>query len=136
MIWIKIGLVILVLMLIISLIKAVLRKVFYIEKVKKSLFSYDYINQSHKKIDRVIRMISFIVYIVILYLLVFKEYSVIILLATMILLTTMDYLVRAAFEWRYSENPKQAILTLSEMSVLVLALVLTIQFDLLSSLFS
>lgn len=134
MIWIKMGLAILVLLLIISLVKALLRKVFNIEKGRNSLFSYNYINQSHKKIDLAIRMISLVVYIVILYQLVFKENSIIIFLVAMILLTTTDYLVRAIFEWKYSENPKQAILTLSEMSLLVLALVLTIQFDLLSPL--
>ncbi|MDN7240959.1 DUF4181 domain-containing protein [Planococcus sp. N028] len=136
MYWIKFVLFIIVVFLVISLVQASIRKIFNIEKEKKSLFSYSYVNKTHQNIDLAIRILSMIVYAVILHFLIFKEFSFNLFLIAMTLLTIIDHLVKALFEWKYSENPKQAILTISEMSILVIVLLITIQFDLFHLLLS
>lgn len=132
MFWLKLGIIILILFLLISSMKFFLRKVFKIEKEKTEFFSYNHINDLHKKVDWCVRIGSAIVSIAVIYLVIFNEYPVTLYLVLLVLLTTADFSVRAIFEWKYSENPKQAILTVSEMSVLVIALILIFQFDVFS----
>ncbi|MGM0853399.1 MAG: DUF4181 domain-containing protein [Bacillota bacterium] len=45
----------------------------------------------------------------------------------------LEYAVRGYFEWKYSEYPKQAILTLTEMILLIIAIIIVIRFHLLGS---
>ncbi|WP_407697194.1 DUF4181 domain-containing protein [Schinkia azotoformans] len=40
--------------------------------------------------------------------------------------------MQAYFEWRYSDNPKQSILTIAEMLLWLIALIVIIQLDLFS----
>ncbi|WP_017381920.1 DUF4181 domain-containing protein [Paenisporosarcina sp. TG-14] len=46
-----------------------------------------------------------------------------------IFIIVLDYPIRAFFERKYSQNPKQYILTLSEEVIVLLALVIVIQFN-------
>jgi len=132
MFWLTIGLILVVLFALISLLKYFLRKLFKIKKEKRELFSYNHINKLHQKVDWLVRAVSMLAMIVILYLMMYKEYPVTFFLIALISLTIIDYSVRAFFEWRYSDNPKQAVLTIGEMVVLATALALALQFDLLN----
>lgn len=132
MVWLKIGMSLVILFAVMALVKFTLRKLFKIEKEKTEWFSYNHVNKTHKKVDWVVRILSTIVLIAISYLVIFKEYSIIFYLVPIVLLTVIDYAVRAFFEWKYSDHPKQAILTIGEMLVFALALALTIQYDLLN----
>ena len=129
MFWLKLGLFLVILFALISLLKFFLRKLFNIKKEKKEFFSYNHINNLHKKIDWLVRWATTLALITILYLVMYREYPVTLFLIALILLTAIDYSVRAFFEWKYSDNPKQAILTIGEMVVFVAVLALTIQFD-------
>lgn len=124
MFWLKFGIITLILLLLISGMKFFLRKAFKIEKEKKAFFSYNYINELHKKVDWCVRIGSMIVFIVVIYLVIFNGFPITLYLVFLVLLTIAEYTMRAIFEWKYSENPKQAILTFSEMSVLVTAFIL------------
>ncbi|MBE3102613.1 MAG: DUF4181 domain-containing protein [Bacilli bacterium] len=130
----KFGLFALILIALITGVNLFLRKIFNIEKEKKNLFSYAYINKLHKRIDWAIRIISIITNITIIMLVINRGYSINLFLISLILLTGIDYAVKAFFEWKYSPNPKQSILTISEMFLLVIALITIIQFNLLSTL--
>ncbi|WP_223636569.1 DUF4181 domain-containing protein [Planococcus sp. 4-30] len=132
MVWLKIGLSLVILFAVMAVVKFTLRKLFKIEKEKTEWFSYNHINKTHKKVDWVVRMLSSIVLIFISYLVIFKEYSIILYIIPVVLLLVIDYVVRAFFEWKYSDHPKQAILTIGEMVVFATALALTIQYDLLN----
>jgi len=132
MAWLKIGLSLVMLFALLALVKFTLRKLFKIEKEKTEWFSYNHVNKTHQKVDWIVRIVSMIVLIAVSYLVIFKEYSIIFYLVPIFLLMVIDYSVRAFFEWRYSDHPKQAILTIGEMVVLAPALALTIQFDLLN----
>lgn len=129
MFWLKVGISIFILFSLISGVNFFLRKVFRIEKEKKSVFSYNHINDLHRKVDWSVRIGSMIVSLVILYLVIFKEFSVTLYLILLVLLILADFLVRAIFEWKYSQNPKQAILTISEMTLIIIALIVVFQFD-------
>ena len=112
-------------------VKMILRRALNIEKVKKGFFSYNHINNLHKKIDWFIRITSAIVLIVCLYLITFQNFSINIFLIALTITSGTDYAVRAFFEWRHTENPKQSILTVSEMFIVILVLFVIIQFELL-----
>lgn len=129
MFWLKLGIILLILFLLISGMKFFLRKGFNIEKEKTDFFSYNHINDLHKKVDWGVRIGSMIVSIAAIYLVIFNEYPVNLYLVLLIFLTIVDFSVKAIFEWKYSKNPKQAIMTISEMSVLVTAFILIFQFD-------
>ena len=132
MVWLKIGLSLVILFVLMAVVKSALRKVFKIEKEKTEWFSYNHVNKTHKKVDWLVRMLSSIVLIFISYLVIFKEYSIILYIIPVVLLLVIDYAVRAFFEWNYSDHPKQAILTIGEMVVFTTALALTVQYDLLN----
>ncbi|MGH2316359.1 DUF4181 domain-containing protein [Planococcus sp. SE5232] len=132
MVWLKIGLSLVILFILMAVVKSALRKLFKIEKEKTEWFSYNHVNKTHKKIDWVVRVLSSMVLIIVLYLVIFKEYSVIFYLIPVVLLLVIDYAVRAFFEWKYSDHPKQAILTIGEMVVFATALAMAIQYDLLN----
>lgn len=132
MFWLKVGISIFILFIIISGLNFFLRKVFRIEKEKKSIFSYNHINDLHKKVDWSVRIGTMIASLVVLYLVFYKEFPVTLYLVLLVLVIMADYLVRTIFEWKYSQNPKQAILTISEMALIVIALIVVFQFDILN----
>lgn len=109
-------------------VKLILRKVLKIEKEKNSFFSYNHLNDLHRKIDWGIRIISVITIITTNILVVFENYPNYFLLLP-IFLIGLDYPVRAFFERKYAKNPKQYMLTLSEGVLMLLAIVIFIQFN-------
>lgn len=129
MFWLKLGIIILIILLLISGMRFFLQRALKIEKEKAAFFSYNHINDLHKKVDWCVRIGSMILSMAVIYLVIFNEFPVTLYLVLIVFLTIADYTVRAIFEWKYSENPKQAILTFGEMSVLVMALILIFQFD-------
>ncbi|MGK7379269.1 DUF4181 domain-containing protein [Planococcus sp. 1R117A] len=114
------------------LVKIFLRKAFDIKKVKKEFFSYNHVNSLHGKIDRILRVVSLIVNITFIYLIIYDGVSFNLFLLALLILLILDYSVTAFFQWKYSEDPKQSILTISEMSIFAFALGAAIWFDLLS----
>lgn len=130
-IWLNFILIVLVIFALITMVRMILRKVYGIEKEKKRSFSYNHINNLHKKIDWIIRITTAIVLIVCLFLITFQNFSINIFLIALIITLGTEYVVRAFFEWRYNENPKQSILTVSELFIVILVLFITIQFELL-----
>lgn len=131
MLWLKIGLFLVILFVSASVVKFALRKLFNIEKVKKDWFSYNHINKKHKKMDSVVRLATTIVLIAVAYLVIIKEYSILFYVVPLVLLTVLDYTVRAFFEWKYTENPKQSIVTMGEIITILTATAVIVQFDLL-----
>ncbi len=130
--WIKLGLMILISSIIISIVKLILRKVFKIEKVKKAFFSDNYINDLHRKIDKKVRNISAITLGILIFI-QFSYYEDLIYLFPIgaILYTALIYSVTVFIEWKYSAYPKQAILTITEIFLVSLAIILVFQFELL-----
>ncbi len=128
MILVKLVIFVLIVFGVIVGVKLILRKVLKIEKEKKPFFSYNHLNDLHRKIDWGIRITSAITIIITNILVVTENYPNYFLLIP-IFLIGLDYPVRAFFERKYSKNPKQYILTLSEGVLIFLALVIVIQFN-------
>lgn len=98
-----------------------MRKLLKVEN--KKWFSYNHVNELHKKLDWAIRITSTVVIIASTY---FKFYDESIEIPwyfdvwfILILLIILSESVRAFMEWKYDTNRKAYILTLSEMVLLM-----------------
>ncbi|WP_175987358.1 DUF4181 domain-containing protein [Bacillus sp. Marseille-Q1617] len=134
MFWIKFSIIVMIVFILISIVKLVLRKSFRIEKVKKDWFSYNYINDLHGKIDKWIRITTTITLLGLSWFLLFyNEDLMYFYLFAVVFFMVVDYGVRAFFEWKQSDHPKQAILTLAEMLIIVTAIFVVFQIGLLGT---
>ena len=135
MFWIKYGLIVALVFGCISVVKLILRKLFKIKKVKKELFSYNHINKLHRKVDMGLKLFTTVTLMLLLSVMwfyfeeFFEEFNYPFLFAV-IIFAVLDYLVRAFFEWRYSQYPKQSILTLTEMFLILIAIIIVFQLKL------
>ena len=123
---IKLAIFVLIVVGVNVVVKLILRKVLKIEKEKNSFFSYNYFNDSHRKIDWAIRITAVITIITTNILVVIENYPNYFLLIP-IFFIGLDSLVRAFFERKYSQHPKQYILTLSEGVLMFFTIVIVIQ---------
>ena len=130
MFWIKFGLIVVLVFVCILIAKLLLRKLFKIKKVKKEFFSYNYINELHRKVDMGLKLFSTVTTILLLSVWFYFEEFIYLILIAVIIFAVLDYLVRAFFEWRYTQYPKQSILTLTEMFLILLAIIIVYQFKL------
>lgn len=137
MFWIKFGLIAIIVFVLISTVKLLLRNLLKIEKVKKEFFSFNHINELHRKIDKVLRTFSAITLVILTYVLLFYyEDLIYLILIAAIVFMVLDYMIRAFFEWQYTQYPKQSILTLTEMCLILIAIIIVIEFKLLGPLLS
>ena len=131
MFW-KFVLIVIIIFALVSIAKLLLRKLLKIEKVKRDFFSYNYINELHRKIDTGLRIFSVITLILLFYVqLFYLEDIIYLVLIGLIVFMVLDYIVRAFFEWKYTQYPKQSILTLTEMFLILIAMIIVIELNLL-----
>lgn len=132
MIWMKFAFIVAVTLICIFFAKILLRKVFKIERLKKERFTNHYVNDLHRKVDKVFRLVSTIILLstFVVTILYFEESYQIIFIAFLIFIL-VESLIKAFFEWKYSKSPKQSILTVAEGAILLLAAIIVLQFDLL-----
>ncbi|ARF12980.1 DUF4181 domain-containing protein [Sporosarcina ureae] len=132
MFWLRFGVIVVCVFALKSLLKTLLRKLLKIEKVKKEFFSTNHINELHRKIDKSLRVFSaislFTLYSVLLF---YYEDFIYLFFFAIIAFTILDYIITAFFEWKYTRYPKQSILTITEMLVIVVSTIIVIQFNLL-----
>lgn len=128
MLWVKFSLMAIIVFVLISMVKFLLRKVFRIEKVKRKFFSYNHINESHRKVDKWVRILTATTLMVLAIMMMNDEDLTYLYIIGFVTLSALDYSVRAFFEWKSSEYPKQAILTLAEMFLILIASLIVFQF--------
>lgn len=134
MFWIKFVLIVMIVLAFVSIVKFLLRKILKIEKVKKEFYSYYHINDLHRKVDKWTRNISVITLITLLSIQLFYFENLTYLFSIgIVFFMILEYTIRAFFELKYSEHPKQAILTLTEMFLVLTAIIIVFQFQLLGS---
>ncbi|WP_162632620.1 DUF4181 domain-containing protein [Paraliobacillus zengyii] len=109
----------------ISIVNFILRKLFKIEKVKNKFFSNNYINVLHRRVDKWNRYCIAIITILIWSLFIFNDLSYLIFIGLTVPLA-LDYGVKAFFELKYSDYPKRAIITLSEMLLMLTAAIIIV----------
>ncbi|WP_130807092.1 DUF4181 domain-containing protein [Senegalia massiliensis] len=113
---IKLFFILAILLFLISIFNAVMRK--YLKVKKRKPFSCNYVNKKHKKIDYII-IISFI--IILLMTISYQNrningvswYLEVWFVMLMFLVTSETF--RAFMEWKYAENSKAYILTISQL---------------------
>lgn len=130
MLWIKFALIVGIVFVCIFSAKLLFRKIFKIKKVKKEFFSHNHINELHKKVDKGLKLFSTVTMGLLLGVMwfYFEVFSYLFFIA-IIFFAVLDYLVRAFFEWKYTQYPKQSILTLTEMFLILIAAVVVFQFN-------
>lgn len=128
MIWIKLAIFLLILYILNTTVKLLLGKLLKIEKEKKPFFSYNHINEMHRKIDWAFRITSMIAFLVINILIIIEDYSIYLIIIASFFYFVLDYTVRAFFEWKYSQNQKQYILTISEAVLNLIAIIIMYNF--------
>jgi predicted PurR-regulated permease PerM len=84
--------------------------------------------------DKGLSTISVITLLILVFVLsYFYENLMYVFLIAVTFFMVLEYMVRAFFEWKYTQYPKQAILTLSEIFLILIAIMIVIQFKLLGS---
>jgi len=128
--WLKFFLFLFVLWLVMFLFSRIVRRILKVEK--KKMFSYNHLNEWHKKIDWTIRIVFIVVMIVgviinssrfplnpILFL---EPYFL------LIMLTFSTEIVTAVMEWKYAENRNSYIFTVLQLifiAILLLTMFIT-----------
>jgi len=128
------GLLVLLIVLIgtiVWLMKFLLRKALNIPKVKRKVFSSNHINKAHRNAEWVLRITTLIANLILFYQLMYENFSVNLFLLIMTLLFTAQSFLRAYFEWKASDQPKESILSIAEGVLLIGIVMLIIQFDVL-----
>ncbi|WP_061808802.1 DUF4181 domain-containing protein [Rossellomorea vietnamensis] len=133
MFWLKFVLIALVVFALISLVKFILRRTLKIEKVKMEFFSNNYINELHRQVDKWVGRLTGLILPILILVLINNDALHYLLIVGMIFTSLLDYGVKAFFEYRYSEVPKQAILTVAEWFMVITAVVVVLQLGLLGS---
>ena len=116
---------------IIWLMKFFLRKALHIPKVKRKAFSYNHINKTHRNLEWVLRIVTMIAYVYLFFQLMYEDFSGNLFLLILTLLFSAQDFLRAYFEWKASDQPKESILSIAEGVILIGIVLLLIQFDVL-----
>ncbi|SET71420.1 protein of unknown function [Oceanobacillus limi] len=121
--WLKLFLLLGGFLLLVYIFNSIMRKILNVKK--KKLFSYNHLNDKHKKIDWTIRSI-FIISIIFSYFYTITRdpmetvwYLEVWFLSFVFL--TISELVRAYMEWKYVKNENDYLFTISELIFVVVA---------------
>lgn len=120
--WIKLFAVVGIFLLISFVFNIIMRK--YLKVEKRKTFSYNHVNEKHKKIDWTIRIIFIITLTILTYIGVYKYNSEGMWKFTssisLMVFIVISEIARAFMEWKYSTNPKAYIFTISQILFLTL----------------
>ena len=122
--WLKFFLFLFVLWLFMFLFSAIVRRILKVEK--KKMFSYNHLNERHKKIDWTIR-IAFVVVMIVGAIINSTRFPLnpILFLEPyflLIMLTFSTEIVTAVMEWKYAENRNAYIFTVLQLLFIALLL--------------
>ncbi|QUW22684.1 DUF4181 domain-containing protein [Sporosarcina sp. Marseille-Q4063] len=134
MIWffLRIALIFVVIFILMSTAKSLARRIFNIEKVSEDSPSRNYVKQLHQEVDKPFINYSLVILFVVLVVdLVYFPESYNLFIVTVLVFTFIRMLIRAFFEWKYSKYPKQFFLTLTEIVILLAAVIVVAKFNLL-----
>lgn len=132
--WLSLVLLLFIMAIVRAVIHFILRKTLKIEQRKGAFFSYNHVNITHKKLGWGLRVISLIVLFALFYYLQnVPSPSFYLFAAVVVVLGAIDILITAFFQWRYSQNPKESVVLMSDLFIMIATLFIVIQFDLLQS---
>lgn len=126
MIWINLIFFGVILFFLIYVNHLVLRHFFKIQNTKKNII----VHNTHRKIEKYVVSMFILAMLIALYFIMFHNYSINIFLIVLIFYVIFTESIRAYFVWRDSSQPKSYILIISDMFIMVIALILAINFEL------
>ncbi|WP_173107116.1 DUF4181 domain-containing protein [Bacillus sp. KH172YL63] len=121
MTWLKFTVMLLLVLAFMSVVKIMLRKFLGIKKKKENIVSHSLLNESQHKVEKWMMRLNGITLITFTFITIDKGDTIHLFLIVFLPLLAVDYVVRAFFEWKQSDYPKEALLTLMEMVVLLAA---------------
>ncbi|ASK63841.1 hypothetical protein CFK37_17590 [Virgibacillus phasianinus] len=83
---------------------------------KKKFFSHNHVNELHKKIDWILRITTILVFILAQFLF-YPEHFLLPYIIFTVLMVSIE-IVRAVMEWKFAENPKDYLFTLSQIGLI------------------
>lgn len=110
------------------LLKSLLRRIFTIQK---DLYSTNYVQQRFNEVDTKVKNYSIIVLLVALVMDVAYFEESYFFIITVFLYTFIRMAIKAYYERKYSKDPRQSILTFSDLFVLTIALIIILKYNLL-----
>lgn len=120
--WINIFLVIGIYLLIILCFNFIMRK--YLKVDKRKTFSYNHVNEKHKRIDWTIRIIFMITLMILTFIGVYKYNNEglwkLMPSILFVIFLMVSEAVRAFMEWKYATNPKAYIFTISQTVIMLI----------------
>lgn len=117
--WIKLIVIIGSILLLFSVFNILMSKLLGVEK-KKS-FSYNHVNDLHKKLDWTLRIIYVLVMLFILAIISTQGTAMpMVFLISAAIFLVISETIRAFKEWKYASNPKDYILTLSQLGLAII----------------
>ncbi|KOP69728.1 hypothetical protein AMS59_22695 [Lysinibacillus sp. FJAT-14745] len=119
------------LVLVVSTFGFVIRKLLGVER--KKWFSYNHLNERHKKLDWSVRIIFTILVLISSYYMIYNDpVSIPLYFKTWFILIVFfitSEMLRAFMEWKYAENKKDFVATIAEMMFMISIVFLTITTD-------
>lgn len=134
MIWffLRLALIFIVTFALIYIAKSLMRRMFNIPKVSEDDPSRNYVKQVHREVDKPFRDYSLVIMFLVLVVdLVYFPETYDLIIITVLIFTFIRMMIRAFFEWKYSKYPKQFILTLTEVFILLVVVIVVAKFNLL-----
>lgn len=134
MIWffLRLALIFIVTFALIYIAKSLIRRMFNITIVSEDDPSRNYVKQLHREVDTPFRDYSLVILCLVLVVnLVYFPESYNLFIITVLIFTFIRMMIRAFFEWKYSKSPKQFILTLTEIFILLVVVIVVAKFNLL-----
>lgn len=128
--WVKLVLISIIVVSVDSLFKLYLKRVLKLDKVKRAYFFNHHVNNVHKKIDWSFRLVSTVILLILTYMMMYQDFSIHLFLGVAAIIGGVNLVIRAFFEWKYSENPKQALFTINDLVILIIAVISVMQFEL------
>lgn len=112
--------------------KSLMRRMFNIPKVSEDDPSRNYVKQLHLEVDKPFRDYSFVfLFLFLVVNLVYFPESYYLIIITVIIFAFVRMTIKVFFEWKYSKYPKQFILTLTEIFILLVVVIVVAKFTLL-----
>ncbi|PYZ94763.1 hypothetical protein CR194_04330 [Salipaludibacillus keqinensis] len=122
MIEIQLVIALLVMYALITLARVFLRKSLDLPKKYKHFFIDYRVNNLHRKIDWSIKIGSALITIGLLTAVTYYDYPYHIIFLGLMIQVAAHHLVDAYFQWKHTQIPKQAIITVVELVVVILSL--------------
>lgn len=116
--WLKLLVILASFVLVVLLFNSLMRKLLKVKKRKS--FSYNHINEKHKRIDRTIRIAFFIIIIIGFFINIFRgpdgEIWYLQPYLIIIIYLIISEIARAYMEWKYETNRNAWIFTISQLA--------------------